>query len=97
MVAIFLIQPLISNTHPPPILEDQLAGTNNNADASRRLTALLQRRFLTGTSEGALKSALLNQRFSPYRQGQCLPLYEPGPDDKIVSRCDAYDPNKAFE
>ena len=67
---IYLIQPFISSTHPPPILEDQLAGgAESNSDASRRLTAFLQRRFPTGTSEGVLKSTLLDQGFSPYRQG----------------------------
>jgi hypothetical protein len=67
----YLIQPFISNTHPPPILEDQLAGhgEESNSDASRRLTAFLQRRFPTGTSEGTLKSTLLDQGFSPYREG----------------------------
>jgi hypothetical protein len=76
VVAIILIQPLISNTHPPPLLvqlyQDQPVGAKSDGDANRTLTTLLQRRFPTGTSEGALKATLLDQGFNSCRPGHCL-------------------------
>ncbi|MBO0696205.1 MAG: hypothetical protein J2P56_08915 [Verrucomicrobia bacterium] len=87
-------------SYPPSIVRDQLkgAGLRNKHEVSRKLTALLRRKFPTGTSEGALKSTLLNQGFKPPPQppADCVP-----PDDRGVVRrsyniCPPYDPGKAL-
>src|SRR5215469_5978391 len=46
-----LIQPLVANTRPPPIAEDQLTTANlRTDDVSRNLSTLLQRTFPAGSS-----------------------------------------------
>src|SRR5262245_55475280 len=97
-----LLQLLFSNMHPPPIAEDQLAAANGRVDeASNNLSALLQRKFPAGSSEGMLKSTLLNQGFKPLllapNQGRCLPQYEPRIDFATRARCHAYDPSKTYK
>jgi hypothetical protein len=99
-----LIQPLVSNTHPPPIAEDLFPADWSHDVASRNFSTLLQRRFPVGSSEGTLVSTLLNQGFKPLQlapnQSRCLPIYaaRPDPDDGITrSECDAYDPSKTYK
>jgi hypothetical protein len=90
-----LIAPLIYNTHPPPIAEDQLVGASiwNLAETNRKLTASLQRKFPTRTSEDALKSTLLNQGFKPLPPppGDCVPRGQLPPAGRVFTRC--YDPS----
>jgi hypothetical protein len=79
--ALIYVYSLAYNTHPPPLL-DQFS----KEQPPRSLTAYLQQRFPTGMSEGALKSALLDQGFRPYRRchwrGQdCPSVYDP---DRIL-------------
>jgi len=95
-----LIQPLVANTHPPPILGDQLAGANwrTEAEAGRKLTAFLQGKFPAGTSEGTLKSTLLNQRFKgpPVPPADCLPPGHAAPKDRASNSCPTDNPNKSL-
>jgi hypothetical protein len=90
-----LIAPLIHNTHPPPIAEDQLAGATwqNQAEVSRKLNELLQRKFPTGTSEDSLKSTLANQGFKllPPPPGDCVPRGQSPPVGRVFTPC--YDPS----
>lgn len=105
IVLALLVQPLVSNTHPPPIAEDQLVVANRGKDeASHNLSSMLQRRFPAGSSENVLISTLSTQGFKPYllapNQGRCLPVYEPrvDPDNHIMRmRCDAYDPGRTYK
>jgi hypothetical protein len=101
LLTAILIQPLIAHTHPPPIAEDQLADASwrNQAEATRKLTALMQRKFPTGSSEGALKSTLQNQGFKPLPPPpvDCLPPGQPPPVGRVFTPCPTYDRRKTLE
>jgi hypothetical protein len=96
-----LIDALVANADPPPIVEDQLAGVDfrTQIEASRKLTALLQRKFPVGTSEGTLESTLLNQGFKPLPapSTDCLPAGQPVPSGRDFSVCPMHDANKALK
>jgi hypothetical protein len=100
LTAIFL-QPLLANTRPPPIAEDQLAGANwqNQGEASRKLNGLLQRRFPAGTSEVTLRSTLLNQGFKPPPppRADCVPPGQPTPVGRVFTRCPTGDQSKILQ
>jgi len=101
LLAMFLILPLIANTHPPPIAEDLLANESwqNWNERSRKLTTLLQRRFPAEMNEGTLKSELLNQRFKPLPPPLADRLLkgQPTPLGRAFVVCPPYDQSKALE
>jgi hypothetical protein len=90
---------LIHNAHPPPIAGDQIAGASwqNQAEVSRKLTELLQRKFPTGTSEDLLKSTLANQGFKPLPPppGDCVPRGQSPPVGRVFTPC--YDPSNILK
>jgi hypothetical protein len=98
MLLAMLINPLVANTSPPSITENELAGANwgNKADVDKNLTALLQRKFPVGTSEDSLKSTLLGQGFKPLPlpAANCIP---PGQSQPVGRPCPTYDRDKIFE
>ena len=96
-----LIDALVANTDPPPIVEDQLAGVDfrTQTEASRKLTALLQRKFPVGTNEATLESTLLNQGFKrlPVPPIDCLPPGQPVPAGGVFPVCPTHDANKTLK
>jgi hypothetical protein len=93
-----LIYPLVGNTQPPPIAEDQLAAPNLR-DASRNLSTLLQRKFPPGSSEGTLISTLSKQGFRPTQgpdgsEGWSWCMADP---NDPTAQCGAYDPSKIYK
>jgi hypothetical protein len=69
LAALALLQPLLSNTHPPPILSGvkPTVGWGNWDETNREVTAALQQKFAIGTNEASVKAILLRQGFKPRR------------------------------
>src|ERR1700687_1664071 len=65
LVPAMLVVTLFANSSPPPVAEGQITGNDwlRWDDGSRKFTAVLTRRFPSGTKEAALKSTLLAQGF----------------------------------
>ena len=98
---LILIQPLIANSNPPAIAKDQLTGVTleDQANAGRKMTTVLQRKFPAGTSEVTLRSALLNQGFKPLPAppADCVPSGQQVPLGRIYTPCPTYDRSKMLE
>ncbi len=89
LVAI-LLQPLLSNTQPPPIFADSHWGD---------VTDFLKKKFLLGTDAEVVKATLLSQGFTPPRPPPvaCWPKGKPAPVGQVIFRCPVHDPNKTLE
>jgi hypothetical protein len=91
LLALVLVNPLISNTHPPAIAQGQITAQDwgHWHDVSRKLTGVLEREFPVGTSEAALKSTLRGQGFKPLPAppADCLPAGEAAPVGRVVDQC----------
>lgn len=94
LVAAALLQPLLANTHPPPVVEG-IAGWQDKDE----LTRGLQRKFPAGTSEQAVKTALLGQGFAPPKPPPqpCLPAGQPRSVGQAFYSCPARDAAKTLE
>jgi hypothetical protein len=94
LLAGMLLQPLSSNTHPPPIVNDASGWQYED-----ELTRVLQRQFPAGTEEAAVKKALLAQGFKPLTPPpeKCVPRGQIGPVGRTVYPCPSYDLDKALE
>jgi hypothetical protein len=101
LAALALLQPLLSNTHPPPILSGVITpGDWRNWDENnRKVTAVLQQKFPIGTNEASVKAALLKQGFKPPppASADCVPQGAPAPVGRIFSRCPTYDPDRILQ
>jgi hypothetical protein len=86
-----LLQPVLSNTQPPPIAEGQTA--------TEQLTRIFGRKFPPGSKESALRMTLLSQGFKspPAPSEQCVPAGRPTPVNRVFYRCPTYDPSKTLE
>jgi hypothetical protein len=94
MVAYVLLEPVIANTHPPPIVN----GVSGWRDEGQ-LTRMLQQKFPAGTTEGVVKATLLRQGFKPLTPPpeKCVSRGETAPVGRIVYPCLPYDLDKALE
>ena len=96
-----ILQPIVGNTRPPPIAQDQLAGMDwrTEKEASKRLTTLLHQRFPAGSSEVELRSTLLSQGFKqpPPPRPDCVPPGQTGPIGMSMTHCPTYDRSKVLE
>jgi hypothetical protein len=96
-----LIGPLVSNTRPPPMLEDQLAHTDlrNRDKISQKLTAFLKLKFPAGTAETSLKSSLSEQGFKslPPPPANCVPADKEATAQVPYSPCPTYDRSKILQ
>jgi len=101
LILALLLQPLLENTHPPPIAADQLAGATfqNQSETNRKLNALFQQKFPAGTSEATLKAILLDQGFKPLPppRPDCLPEGQPAPLHRTITRCPTGDRSRVLE
>jgi len=94
LLAGVILQPLLSNTHPPPIVN----GTSGWQDEGE-LTRMLQRKFPAGTEAAVVKAELVGQGFKPLTPPpeKCVPRGETAPVGRIVYPCPPYDLDKALE
>jgi hypothetical protein len=101
LVALILLHPLLSNTHPPPILSGVgTPGTWRSFDENNReVTAALQQKFPIGTNEDSVRATLLKQGFKPPppAPGDCAPQGAPPPVGRILYRCPTYDPDRILQ
>jgi hypothetical protein len=86
VLSVAIILANLRNPGPPPIAEGQING-NNSREVSRKLTAVLERRFPNGTPESELKSVLLEQGFYslPPRPAFCPPYGQAAPNPTCLS------------
>lgn len=91
LVVAVILQPVLSNTQPPPIAEGQTA--------EEELSRIFERKFPPGSNESALRTTLLRQGFKypPTPAQQCLPAGQPAPVGGAFYRCPTYDPSKMLE
>jgi hypothetical protein len=92
LLALVILQPLISTTQPPPMFADQIAGARFQQD----LTPYLQQEFPTGTDESLVRRTLLKQGFKPPVPPplDCWPQGKPAPVGKVIFLCPIHDPGK---
>jgi len=91
---------ITANHHPPKIVEGQFSdgeARRNPEHAGRKLTALLEQKFPTGTSDSVLKSELLGQgfKFLPPPPPNCLPPGQSAPVGVVFTRC--FDPTNKLK
>jgi hypothetical protein len=91
LLAWVIVAPLVQNWHPPAVANGQITTEDwGHWDAaSRKLTAVLERKFPTGTNETGLKSTLLGQGFKPPPSPppDCLPRGQPAPVGRAYTPC----------
>jgi hypothetical protein len=101
LILAILFQPLLGNMHPPPIAAGQFADATfqNQSETNGKLNALFQQKFPAGTSEAALKAALLDQGFKPLPppRADCLPEGQPAPLRQVYTRCPTGDRSRVLE
>jgi hypothetical protein len=91
---------ITANHHPPKIFEGQISDGQAWRDpehASRKLTALLEQKFPTGTTDSVLKSELLGQgfKFLPPPPPNCLPPGQSAPVGVVFTPC--FDPTNKLK
>jgi hypothetical protein len=106
LLILFIIQPLISNSRPPAVVDGQMTAEDwghwndftRQSETSRKIGAILQRQFQIGTSEATLKATLLKQGFKPPRPplGICLPEGETPRIGQTYHSCPTEDPHKSL-
>jgi hypothetical protein len=96
-----LIGPLVTNTRPPPMLENQFAHTDlrNRDEISQRLTEFLRFKFPAGTAESRLTSSLSEQGFKslPPPAANCVPADKQATAQVPYSPCPTYDRSKILQ
>ncbi|HLG83027.1 MAG TPA: hypothetical protein VKY22_18590 [Bradyrhizobium sp.] len=98
-----LLRPLVANTRPPAMFASELAaarGPDRN-EINPQLTARLQQDFPLGTTEAALKKALLAQGFKPVEAPRnCVQPVQNGEPlriDRPVAVCPPQDQSKSLK
>jgi hypothetical protein len=97
---VFFANPF-TNSAPPPIAEGQITPEDwtHWDEAGRKFTAVLARRFPSGSNEATLKSTLLAQdfHFPKPPPTNCLPPGQEAPIGVVYYRCLTSDAMKALE
>jgi hypothetical protein len=99
LLILIVLQPLISNRKPPPIVADQIEKPKSGRPLVRDLTPILQQKFPVGTREAVLRRTLLDQGFRPPTPPpvQCWPQGKPAPVGQVIFPCPIHDVNKTLE